>query len=54
MLELMEEFHRYSKFTHGFKSSFIALIPKKNNPVGVQDYRPISLINSIYKVVAKV
>ncbi|GJZ10726.1 RNA-directed DNA polymerase, eukaryota [Tanacetum coccineum] len=35
-------------------SSFVALIPKINDPKLVSDYRPISLIGSIYKVVTKV
>ncbi|XP_076953244.1 uncharacterized protein LOC143627270 [Bidens hawaiensis] len=35
-------------------SSFIALIPKKKDPVGLVDFRPISLIGCINKVVSKV
>nr|GEW34835.1 RNA-directed DNA polymerase, eukaryota [Tanacetum cinerariifolium] len=35
-------------------SSFVALIPKINDPRFVSDYRPISLIGSLYKVVTKV
>ncbi|GJZ91854.1 RNA-directed DNA polymerase, eukaryota [Tanacetum coccineum] len=35
-------------------SSFVALIPKIHDPKFVSDYRPISLIGSLYKVVTKV
>lgn len=34
-------------------SSFIALIPKRENPQNLDDFRPISLIGCIYKVVSK-
>ncbi|GKF07474.1 RNA-directed DNA polymerase, eukaryota, partial [Tanacetum coccineum] len=38
----------------GCNSSFVALIPKVLDPKVVSDYRPISLIGSIYKVVTKI
>jgi hypothetical protein len=34
-------------------SSFITLVPKVNNPSTVNDFRPISLINSIFKIITK-
>ena len=33
---------------------FICLIPKKLNSCRVRDYRPISLVTSLYKVISKV
>ncbi|GKC20760.1 RNA-directed DNA polymerase, eukaryota [Tanacetum coccineum] len=46
-------------FTHGFfpkgsNSSFIALISKVPNANMVKDFRPISLIGSLYKIIAKI
>ncbi|GJZ25345.1 RNA-directed DNA polymerase, eukaryota [Tanacetum coccineum] len=38
----------------GCNSSFIALIPKIPNANLVKDFRPISLIGSLYKIIAKV
>ena len=37
-----------------FNSTFIALIPKVDNPLSLADFRPISLCYCIYKVIAKV
>ncbi|GJW26689.1 RNA-directed DNA polymerase, eukaryota, reverse transcriptase zinc-binding domain protein [Tanacetum coccineum] len=43
-----------SKYFHGGNSSFIALIPKTQNDNMVKDFRPISLIGSLYKIIAKI
>jgi len=34
-------------------SSFITLISKNNNPISPNDFRPISLVNSILKLITK-
>ena len=34
-------------------NSFITLIPKTNNPVSVNDFRPISLLNCVLKIITK-
>nr|GEW65290.1 RNA-directed DNA polymerase, eukaryota [Tanacetum cinerariifolium] len=50
----VEWFFDHSSFTKGCNSSFIALISKTHDPKFVSDYRPISLIGSLYKVVTKI
>eukprot|EP00253_Pinus_taeda_P024453 PITA_24453 len=42
-----------AKMGGGTKSTFLALIPKETNPRSFDRYRPISLCNSSYKIVAK-
>ncbi|GKB87372.1 RNA-directed DNA polymerase, eukaryota, partial [Tanacetum coccineum] len=47
-------FFYHCSFAKGCNSSFIALIPKCIDPNFVDNYRPISLIGSLYKVVTKI
>ncbi|KAE8681880.1 hypothetical protein F3Y22_tig00111300pilonHSYRG00005 [Hibiscus syriacus] len=42
------------KWEHGVNHAFITLIPKKINPESVEDFRPISLVGSLYKILSKV
>ena len=48
------QFCHSSFIPSGCNSSFITLIPKVASPLGVGDYRPISLIGVQYKIVAKI
>ena len=41
-------------FPKGLNSSFIALIPKIKDLQLISDFRPISLIGCVYKIIAKV
>lgn len=50
----MVEFHRNGKLSRGINSSFIALILKIDNPQKLNDFRPISFVGSLYKILAKV
>jgi len=38
----------------GLNSTFIALIPKVDKPSTCDDFRPISLCNCIYNIIAKI
>ena len=46
----VHEFFSTSHIPRGCNSSYIMLIPKKDNPMHVKDYRHISLIGIQYKV----
>jgi hypothetical protein len=37
-----------------YNTTFIALIPKEDNPINFEKSRPISLYNCIYKIISKV
>lgn len=51
---MFEEFFENSKLPKGMTSYFLALIPKISYPQRLTDYRPISLIGSLYKILVKV
>ena len=48
------EFYDNGKLVRGLNSAFIALILKSDNLVSLAEYRPISLIGSVCKILAKV
>ncbi|KAA3486481.1 LINE-1 reverse transcriptase isogeny [Gossypium australe] len=50
----MSDFYRSGKLERSINCSFIALIPKMENPSEIADFRPICLVSSLYKIVAKV
>lgn len=54
LLKVIEHSRSSGKIIESFTSSFIALISKSENPTTFDDYKPISLCNCIYKIVAKI
>ena len=54
LLKVVEDTRITGRIPASFNSTFIALIPKVENPVSLNDFRPISLCNCICKVVTKV
>jgi hypothetical protein len=54
LLMLFAEFYSNSKLPSSFSSYFITLIPKVLNPHELKDFHPISLLGSLYKLLAKV
>jgi len=51
---LCESFFNNDLCLESINSSFIVLVPKKNNPETVNDYRPISLTNISLKLLTKI
>ncbi|GKE57660.1 RNA-directed DNA polymerase, eukaryota, partial [Tanacetum coccineum] len=47
-------FFDHGTFATGCNSSFVTLIPKSLDPKLVSEFRPISLIGSLYKVITKI
>ncbi|GJU80975.1 RNA-directed DNA polymerase, eukaryota [Tanacetum coccineum] len=54
VLAAVKYFFHYSRIPKGCNSSFIALIPKTPEAKMVKDFRPISLIGSLYKIITKI
>lgn len=54
VMQFFKEFYDNGKLASGLNNSFITLIPKVDCPSSISDFRPISLIGSIYKILAKV
>ncbi|GAU50741.1 hypothetical protein TSUD_99110 [Trifolium subterraneum] len=53
-MRFLLEFYSNGQLVKGSNCTFIALIPKVVNPQRIADYRPISLVGCMYKVLAKV
>ena len=51
--QLCDDFFEERVSIQAINSSFITLVPKSNNPTTVSDFRPISLLNLIVKLLTK-
>ncbi|KAK2639695.1 hypothetical protein Ddye_027490 [Dipteronia dyeriana] len=54
LMNFIHEFHRNGESVKDLNKTFVALIPKRTHPETMKDFRPISLVNSMYKILAKV
>jgi hypothetical protein len=54
ILRFFNEFFEKGTFAYSLNATFVTLIPKKQNAINIRDFRPISLIGSVYKILAKV
>jgi hypothetical protein len=54
VMHFISEFHRNGKLSRGINNTFITLIPKIDSPQRLNDFRPISLVGSMYKILAMV
>ena len=53
-MAMFQNFHTLVVFGKSLNVSFLALIPKKVDAVEIKDFRPISLVGGIYKIISKV
>ncbi|KAL4560863.1 hypothetical protein LXL04_033019 [Taraxacum kok-saghyz] len=53
IMRFVKYFETHGCFSKGCNLSFITLIPKVKDPLSLNDFRPISLIGCVYKIIAK-
>ena len=53
-MAFFKDFHWQCVFEKSLNATFLCLIPKKTNAVNIKDFCPISLVGSLYKLLAKV
>ena len=51
---MFKEFHEHSYFLKSLNNTFLVLIPKKSGVEDLRDFRPISLLRGLYKLLVKV
>jgi len=51
---MFDQFHGNEVIPKGMLAYFVALISKVSSPMAMKDYRPISLLGCLYKILAKV
>ena len=54
VMGMFSEFFSLGKFVRSLNATFIGLIPKKVNAENIRDFRPISLVGCLYKLLSKV
>ena len=53
-MKVVQESQRDRKVLGALYSTFLALVPKKQNSSSFEDFRPISCYNVVYKIIAKI
>lgn len=51
-MKVFEEFYYSEEFYEHLNNTFITLIPKTHNAKVLKDFRPISLLSSVYKIIS--
>ena len=54
ILDMFKEFHEQNSFLRSLNNTFLVLLLKKGWAEDLGDYRPISLLGGLYKLLAKV
>ncbi|XP_048493141.1 uncharacterized protein LOC104908756 [Beta vulgaris subsp. vulgaris] len=52
--DMVRRFWNTAKLPKGCNNAFIALVPKIETPTSFKDYRPISMVGCLYKIVSKI
>ena len=52
VMEVFQNFHTQALFEKSLNASFLALIPKKVDAMEIKDFRPISLVGGILKIIS--
>lgn len=53
-MEFIQEFLGCLVVPKGIIASFLTLVPKTDNPQRLKEYRPICLIDCLYKILANI
>ena len=53
-MRMFPDFYETGKFVRSLNAMFIVMIPKKGGVEDLKDFRPINLVGSLYKLLAKV
>jgi hypothetical protein len=54
IMAVFSEFHNRRQFEKSFNATFVSLIPKKADAMDVKDFRPISLVGGVCKLIYKI
>jgi hypothetical protein len=54
IIKVFRNFHARGKFEMSLNATFIPLIPKNPKVIDPKDFRLISLVSGIYKIIAKI
>ena len=53
ILAVCQEFHEHCQFERSLNATFVSLIPKKHRPNEIKDFRPISSVGGMCKIIGK-
>lgn len=54
ILKVVRDFNKWGAINWRLKNFFLSLIPKKPVVEEIKDFRPIGLLNSVYKMISEV
>ena len=54
VMRFFRDFHEMGRFVKSLNATFLVLVPKKGGVEDLKDFRPISLVGNLYKLLANV